>query len=48
MRRCAECGKESVEFAFDTGTKEVWECRFCGARFTLDQDYGELTRETES
>ena len=47
MRKCDECGKFLVEFAFDTGAKEVWECKYCTARYTLDPDYGELTRVTE-
>ena len=48
MRKCEECGKQSVEFAFDTGQKEVWECRFCGARYHYDSEFGELQRFTES
>ena len=47
MRRCDECKKESVEFAFDTGTKEIWECKFCGARYRMDDNFGELERVYE-
>jgi DNA-directed RNA polymerase subunit RPC12/RpoP len=45
MRRCIECGKELVEFAFDTGLEEIWECKYCGARYVLEGDYGELVRK---
>jgi ribosomal protein L37AE/L43A len=44
MRKCEECGKLSVEFAFDTGQMEVWECKYCGARYEYNPEFGELQR----
>lgn len=47
MRKCEECGKFQVEFAFDTGTEEIWECKVCGARYIINPDYGSLERKIE-
>lgn len=48
MRKCEECGRIAVEFAYDTGHLEIWECKFCCARYTLDPDFGELMRYNDS
>lgn len=48
MRKCEDCGKLSVEFAFDTGKDEIWECKNCGARYTLDQEFGEMVHWFEN
>jgi ribosomal protein L37AE/L43A len=48
MKKCEECGKYEVEFSYNLDDKEIWECRRCGARYTLGADYGELERLYET